>query len=151
MPNRVLHQLGYIQVIPLPMWRPDRAYRLANSNVYCVEFSIATCEFSWARFPRTLKLNLAEFNRSEDPSVCAPDYLSWFYRHSHPRIMNQDIRNFAIIPDRTNSAWWVNKMLNVFHPIKTIRDKTVDDESTSAVEEMIAGYDDFVREWSQAK
>lgn len=147
MPDRVLRQLGYVQLIPSPIARPQRAYRPANSTMYEVEFPGTACESAWQMFPRGNKLILSEFHRSADPSACTPDYLNWFYRYSHPRVVNQDIGNVVVIPDRTNTAWWMNRMFRIIQPWMDDRDKMPSDESKAAAEKM----DELIRDWNLAK
>jgi len=87
LPDRVLRQLGYVQVIPVDIPTPEHAVRSATATTYDVRHNVSFAESVWRTFPRVGRLHLADLSRSRDPSTCAPDYLQWFGRCSHPLIV----------------------------------------------------------------
>jgi len=101
MPDRVLRQLGYVQVIPAPIQTPDHVVRSATAAAYEVRFPVSTAESCWRIFPSTFRLVLAEHRRSRDPSDCDSRYLDWFGRCSHPVIVHGATRGADRPLDRT--------------------------------------------------
>ncbi|XP_021742236.1 protein MAINTENANCE OF MERISTEMS-like [Chenopodium quinoa] len=90
MPERVLRQLGYKQVIPSSISRPEKAYRPEDSKLYNVEFPVMATESTWQIFPRGSKLILSEFQRNSNPSACSPEYDDWFFDVSHRYLVDED-------------------------------------------------------------
>jgi len=101
MPDRVLRQLGYVQVIPVDIPTPEHAVRAATAATYDVRFPASTAESTWRIFPRSCRLFLGDFRRSRDPSECDARYLDWFGSYSHPVIVRGASRRADRPPDRT--------------------------------------------------
>ncbi|XP_056694868.1 protein MAIN-LIKE 1-like [Spinacia oleracea] len=134
-PDRVLRQLGYVQVIPSPILTPEFAYRPIESHLYEVRFSIASTESAWQMFPRGFRLFLAEFQIAEfDPSTCSSDYLLWLVRYSHPGVANVD--HAGAFPDRTNAPYWVERLFRAIQPLLDARDVMPSEESRAAVDDV---------------
>ncbi|CAI9115801.1 OLC1v1016796C1 [Oldenlandia corymbosa var. corymbosa] len=80
MPDRMLRQLGYVQIIPMPTVVPQLALRAMSGNNYKVEFSEVYAGNAWLRFPQSGCLILSSYTRSTK-AACADDYLYWFYHY----------------------------------------------------------------------
>ncbi len=101
MPDRVLRQLGYVQVIPVDIPTPEHAVRSSTAATYDVRYPASTAEALWRIFPRGCRLHLTDLRRSRDPFACAADYLDWFGRYSHPAIVRGTAQRPDRPPDRT--------------------------------------------------
>ncbi|XP_021732688.1 uncharacterized protein LOC110699506 [Chenopodium quinoa] len=87
MPDRVVRQLGFIQEIPGDMIRPDDAQRPLSVKSYRVSFSAQMTTLMWDRFVPGAAFSLLLGGYTRVPRggyTCAPDYLPWFRRVSHP-------------------------------------------------------------------
>ena len=97
MPSRVVRQLGRVQSIPLPIIRPDKECRAANTRKYKVEYSHRAAIQQWGAFPISGFISLDYFPLATvDPSACADDYHRWYAQHSHPFLLpgvRDDVRH----------------------------------------------------------
>ncbi|KAL2899207.1 Protein MAINTENANCE OF MERISTEMS [Bienertia sinuspersici] len=85
MPDRVVRQLGCAQPIPLPITRPDHAYRPSRSKDYAVRMPASACYNAWVSFPRGSRLRPDDYSFPVQPWDCEPqdEYDRWFSTHSH--------------------------------------------------------------------
>ncbi|XP_021852916.1 protein MAINTENANCE OF MERISTEMS-like isoform X1 [Spinacia oleracea] len=135
MPDRVLRQLGYMQVIPSPILRPEFAYRPFDSIGYEVVFPVASTESAWHMFPRGFRLVLSEFQRAElDPSTYSSGYLPWLCRNSHRHVANMD--HAGVFSDRTNAPYWMERCIRVVQPWMDARDIMPTEETRAAVDDV---------------
>ena len=72
LPERVLRQFGYRQIVPRsPPERPagaDITVRWLSFHLYSIRY-------------------LLQLRQAEHPADCDPEYLDWYYRHSHPLLI----------------------------------------------------------------
>ena len=105
MPERVLRQLGYVQMIPRQIFFPDKVMRPMSAKAYTCEWN-AVAAGSWNYFPRMFMCLLHDCTPvSGDPSECEPAYMSWYYQYSHPLIVNSADRHVPSVPHRSNYAY----------------------------------------------
>ncbi|XP_050209495.2 protein MAIN-LIKE 1-like [Mercurialis annua] len=108
MPVRVLRQLGYVHIIPPPIYRPEKAVRPWSSLRYVMQTSRVAASDRWGMFPFD---HMLPFLRLDDvavsPSACAPEYLEWYARHSHPRLLNTNALPAQARPSRSNTDYWL--------------------------------------------
>ena len=106
MPGRSVRQLGFVQTIPHPISRPRKAMRPWKSALYRVEHSVVNAADAWIQFPQTHILQINQNMAStDDPAACDAQYIEWYYRHSHPRLLNTDDPDAEVIPSRGNSEY----------------------------------------------
>lgn len=88
MPMRCLRQLGFVQVVPPPPFRPTKAVRSASSKEYVVQWPDNVIE-TWEQFPMTARLWIEQLARPPTgvTGMCDEQYMDWFTRHSHPRLI----------------------------------------------------------------
>lgn len=88
MPMRCLRQLGRQQCIPVPPIQPESASRPAKGP-YKVEHAAGALLSSWTSFPHVNSLTLDRYARNTPPNLYAVsgDYMTWFLRVSHPRLL----------------------------------------------------------------
>ncbi|XP_050223492.1 protein MAIN-LIKE 1-like [Mercurialis annua] len=114
MSGRVVRQLGYMQTIPSPIFRPEKAVRSWNSLRYAVEMAKNVGIDGWDGFPMTCLLPLTFL----DPATvfagaCHPAYMEWYIRFSHPQLLNIDVAAPRGRPSRSNTDYWVNRFSSV--------------------------------------
>ncbi|XP_055960619.1 protein MAIN-LIKE 1-like [Mercurialis annua] len=106
MPVRVLRQLGYVQIIPPPIYRPEKAVRPWSSLRYVMQTSRVAASDRWGMFPFDHMLPFLSLDDvAVSPSACAPEYLEWYARHSHPRLLNTDALPAQARPSRSNTDY----------------------------------------------
>ncbi|XP_050236021.1 protein MAIN-LIKE 1-like isoform X2 [Mercurialis annua] len=114
MPSRVLRQLGYVQNIPPPILRPMKAVRSWRSLKYAVEMPDVVASDSWRTFPYSYILPFTCFERvTVIPGACVPQYMEWYARYSHPRLLNIDVAAPRSRPSRSNNDYWVTRMTSL--------------------------------------
>ena len=104
MPDRVVRQLGYVQTIPTPILVPMSHHRSWDARGYTVHLHGHVIENEWAWFPRfnILPPPLTPVP-ADQPWATSPDYIDWFIRVSHPRlILRGDV---PAVPLRANSEY----------------------------------------------
>ncbi|KAL2905052.1 Protein MAINTENANCE OF MERISTEMS, partial [Bienertia sinuspersici] len=105
MPDRVVRQLGCAQPIPLPITRPDHAYRPSRSKDYAVRMPASACYNAWVSFPRGSRLRPDDYLFPVQPWDCEPqdEYDRCFSTHSHVIMSAGGIvpQGHSDLPDRT--------------------------------------------------
>ncbi|KAL6505242.1 hypothetical protein OROGR_025059 [Orobanche gracilis] len=144
MPGRALRQLGYVQTIPFPITRPEKVVRAWTSRLYRVEYPIQMSSDAWMMFPGAYRLPLADYQvATDDQTACADDYIEWYYRHSHPQLLNDGASDVSVIPSRSSSDYWVSRLTGITqHCIRALPPDQAA-EATTMLEE-------YMRDWHLA-
>lgn len=85
-PDRVLRQFGRIQRIPPTPLAPQRATRGATANQYRIAYNYL--DQIWERWHNHVLSPIERGQSAAHPWDCAPNYMEWFLRVSHPIIQN---------------------------------------------------------------
>ncbi|XP_050238370.1 protein MAIN-LIKE 1-like [Mercurialis annua] len=110
MSARFVRQLGYVQSIPSPILRPEKAVRAWNSKLYNVEMAQIGAVDGWQGFPMTCMLPLTLLEPATVlAGACHPAYLEWYARFSHPQVLSSDVTASRGRPSRSNIDYWVNR------------------------------------------
>jgi hypothetical protein len=112
MPDRCVRQLGWVQRIP--RLRPLRAgedHRPWISKAYLVTFPVHIAEDQWLEFPEGHIIPTGTPVPEGEDGAAAIDYIDWYQRHSHPRLLIADDAPF-IIPARSNGEY-VSLLLSI--------------------------------------
>lgn len=105
MPWRVLRQLGYVQVPPMPILTPQKVCRAWNNALYKIEHPLCAAKDAWPSFPVSGCMFVGHFQVSdEDPSASTPEYIRWYEQHSHPYLINAERNDFGAQP-RSNTDY----------------------------------------------
>ncbi|XP_050226385.1 protein MAIN-LIKE 2-like isoform X2 [Mercurialis annua] len=125
MPSRVLRQLGYVQTIPVPIFRPMAAVRSWNSIKYSVEMGATIAVDMWTGFPTISKMSLMGFEAAHViAGGCHPAYLEWYERHSHLRVL-PDVELPRAHPPRSNNDYWMTLLITEYeHFLEKVRSIT---------------------------
>ncbi|CAA0811532.1 Unknown protein, partial [Striga hermonthica] len=104
MPLRCLRQLGYVQIVPLGIYRLTQVNRPCESQSYTVEHADNAAEDSWNQFSVPHSLHLSDFTETpvDDRGQTHRDYLRWYERVYHPRLLPQTLPDADAIPARAN-------------------------------------------------
>ncbi|XP_050232848.2 protein MAIN-LIKE 1-like [Mercurialis annua] len=103
MSARFVRQLGYVQSIPSPILRPEKAVRAWNSKLYNVEMAQIGAVDGWQGFPMTCMLPLTLLEPATVlAGACHPAYLEWYARFSHPQVLSSDVTASRGRPSRSN-------------------------------------------------
>ncbi|KAL6562553.1 hypothetical protein OROGR_003560 [Orobanche gracilis] len=46
-------------------------------------------------------------------SNSADDYIEWYYRYSHPQLLNDGAAAGSVIPSRFSSDYWVSRLAGI--------------------------------------
>ncbi|XP_050233243.1 protein MAIN-LIKE 1-like [Mercurialis annua] len=113
-PFKILRQLGYVQTIPVPMFRTIGAVRSWKSIKYSMEMSMTIAVDMWTAFPTMYKPPFMGFEAAHViAGGCHPAYLDWYERHSHPRV-RPDIELPRAYPPRSNNDYWMTLLTTEF-------------------------------------
>ncbi|CAI9115016.1 OLC1v1015848C1 [Oldenlandia corymbosa var. corymbosa] len=113
LPSRVLCQIGYIQVIPPPIPHPLSANRSGNHHAY---------------------------KSDHDKTACAPNYLQWYLKYSHPFL----VLDATTIGGVRTTSHWVNPLSEIHrNSLETIRE--IDEERVKEHEALFAQFQDEFR------
>ena len=85
-PDQVLRQFGRVQRIPPTPLAPQRATRGATANQYRIAYNYL--DQIWERRHNHLLSLMERGQPAAHPWDCAPNYMEWFLRVSHPIIQN---------------------------------------------------------------
>ncbi|XP_065851219.1 protein MAINTENANCE OF MERISTEMS-like [Euphorbia lathyris] len=110
MPGRCLRQLGHVQTIPRPILQPSKAVRPWTSLKYRVEVPAVMVQGIWDSFPQSSVLILSVFTPAHTPSDCEDQYMHWYTRHSHPRLLPEIVAPGPAVYTRSNSEIWVSRL-----------------------------------------
>ncbi|XP_065851053.1 protein MAINTENANCE OF MERISTEMS-like [Euphorbia lathyris] len=110
MPGRCLRQLGYEQTIPRPILRPSKAVRPWASLKYRVDVPAVMVQDIWDSFPQSAVLRLSIFTPARTPSDCEDQYMHWYTRHSHPRLLLEIVAPGPTVYTCSNSEIWVSRL-----------------------------------------
>ncbi|XP_065864991.1 uncharacterized protein [Euphorbia lathyris] len=110
MPGRCLRQLGHVQTIPRPILQPSKAVRPWTSLKYRVEVPAVMVQGIWDSFPQSSVLILSVFTPAHTPSDCEDQYMHWYTRHSHPRLLPEIVAPGPTVYTRSNSEIWVSRL-----------------------------------------
>ncbi|GAB2294345.1 hypothetical protein Dimus_038295 [Dionaea muscipula] len=85
MPDRVMHQFGYVQTIPYDVFVPREVYRGVDSACYrCVHDPMWRVWDSWP--DHVMRPGDRGSRRARYRTEASPQYLPWFQRLTHPRV-----------------------------------------------------------------
>ncbi|KAL2923271.1 Protein MAINTENANCE OF MERISTEMS, partial [Bienertia sinuspersici] len=99
MPDRSLHQLGRVQVVPMDILAPEFAMRPGTPvNKYNVNHSSAFADWAWRNFPYSTVLHLKNYDVAMGLGKSAPDYLLCYTHHSHPRLLRDSQTDREMMP-----------------------------------------------------
>lgn len=85
-PERFLRQLGHVQGIPDPPYRPSEALRGKNVMKYKAKYAFVP--ENWERWRNHLLSPEVRGEKSIFPFLATPQYLPWFLNVSHPLVDN---------------------------------------------------------------
>ncbi|KAL6503881.1 hypothetical protein OROGR_025804 [Orobanche gracilis] len=69
---------------------------------------------AWMMFPGAYRLPLADYEpATHDQAACADDYIDWYYRYSHPQLLNDGAAAGSVIPSRSSSDYWVSRLTGI--------------------------------------
>ncbi|KAK9109105.1 hypothetical protein Sjap_017165 [Stephania japonica] len=85
-PDRFLRQMGYIQCIPLPPYKPTRVKRGKSAVSYIAKYNFQP--EMWERWQDHVLSARSRGNRATYACEAAPKYIPWFLKISHPTIEN---------------------------------------------------------------
>ncbi|KAK9137979.1 hypothetical protein Sjap_008573 [Stephania japonica] len=87
-PDMFLRQMGYIQRIPLPLYKPTRVKRGKFAVSYIAKYNFQP--EMWERWQDHVLSARSRGNRATYACEAAPEYIPWFLKISHPTIENPD-------------------------------------------------------------
>ncbi len=99
MPDRVLRQFGFVQVIPMQPIRPIKAVRVENPRKYILKHFVDDLQFvHWGN-----NMYNIGFSVPDSRCIAVNEYLGWYLERTHPRVSKDSIHAANTDPDsRTN-------------------------------------------------
>ncbi|XP_065849566.1 protein MAIN-LIKE 1-like [Euphorbia lathyris] len=136
MPGRCLRQLGYVQTVPMSIIRPSKAIRPWTSSQYQVEVPDVIAVDIWRLFPDSSSLITSRYIPARISSACHESYISWYYRYSHPRVINDIYAPIQEVLTRFNNDFRVNRMANLCYNMVDVIKQLDKDESVKWAEQL---------------
>ncbi|KAK9148446.1 hypothetical protein Scep_007203 [Stephania cephalantha] len=106
-PERILRQLGHMQSILDPPYRPLKAVRGPFALKYSFKYGFQ--QDNWERWHNHLLPHEVQGEKVQFGFLATPDYLPWFLKVSHPMIENSSLENENLVSNTIND----NELLEV--------------------------------------
>ncbi|CAI9106367.1 OLC1v1005505C1 [Oldenlandia corymbosa var. corymbosa] len=146
MPDRCIHQIGYVQSIPRSPMSSDDAFRGPKTTQYFLQHSAIDTLSTWRRFPESACLNLTRWRYNYNSDIvgeCEDGYLEWYRQYSHPFLLPTTDPSAVSTPAKSSQDYWMNELRKLTRDLirkVKVSDRNLADEYDEKLQDTMIRY-----------